>query len=313
MKRSLLGRLGGAALGLFVLTIVTFFMVRLLPGSVEDVMLGTENISPEVREAFRAKYGLDEPVVVQYLRWIGNLVQGDLGQSIRSLNPVTEELRSKLGPSLTLSVLGVTISFFASVGLGLVAALRRDRIADRLSTLSSIIGSSVPDFVVGLLLLIFVARRFDALPSFGYEPLSSGLWEWARHLILPVTAMSLSLVGIMTRLMRSSVLSTLEEDHVRTAIGKGLPRRRVLTHHVIRPSLIPVVTTAGLLFVAVIGGVVVIEYVFAIPGLGRLILESIKARDYPLIQGATLLIGCLAIIASIVVDLVHRALDPRIR
>lgn len=308
-----MARLGGAFLGLFVLTVVTFLMVRLLPGSVEDVMLGTENITPEVRQVFRDRYGLDDPTVVQYVRWMGNLLQGDLGNSIRSRNPVTEELRAKLAPSLTLSVISVTISFCAAVALGTIAAFNRDGIVDRLSTLGSIIGSSVPDFVIGLLLIVFVARRFDQFPSFGYEPMSSGPYEWARHLFLPVVAMSASLVGIMTRLTRTSILSTLEEDHVRTAIGKGLSRRRVVMLHIIRPSLIPVITTAGLLFVAVIGGVVVVEFVFAIPGLGRLILESIKARDYPLIQGATLLIGVLAIIASILVDLVHRALDPRIR
>jgi peptide/nickel transport system permease protein len=313
MIRTALTRVLGALTGLFALTVVTFLMVRLLPGTVEDVMLGSEQTSEEVRAAFRAKYGLDDSIFVQYVKWIGNVVQGDLGSSIRSGNSVTSELRVKLAPSLWLASAAVTLSFLASVVLGTLAALRRDRLVDRLSTLSSIIGSSVPDFVVGLLLLIVVARRYDTFPSFGYELLSSGLWEWARHLILPVAAMSLSLVGVMTRLTRTSVLATLEEDYVRTAIGKGLSRRRILTHHVIKPSLIPVITTAGLLFVAVTGGVVVIEYVFSIPGLGRLILESITLRDYPLIQGAALLIGVLAILASVIVDLIHRILDPRIR
>jgi peptide/nickel transport system permease protein len=313
MIHTVLTRVLGALTGLFVLTVVTFLMVRLLPGTVEDALLGSEETSPEVRAAFRAKYGLDDSIFVQYVKWIGNVVQGDLGSSIRSGNSVTSELRAKLAPSLSLASSAVILSFLASIVLGTLAALRRDRLVDRLATLSSIIGSSVPDFVVGLLLLIVVARRYDMFPSFGYEPLSSGLWEWGRHLILPLAAMSLSLVGVMTRLTRTSVLATLEEDYVRTAIGKGLSRRRILTHHVIKPSLIPVVTTAGLLFVAVTGGVVVIEYVFSIPGLGRLILESITFRDYPLIQGAALLIGVLAIMASVIVDLIHRTLDPRIR
>lgn len=313
MRSSILGRLGGALVGLLSLTIVTFLTVRLLPGSVEDVMLGTENISDEMRAAFRAKYGLDDPVVVQYVNWLGNIVQGDFGVSLRSKQPVLDELRDKLVPSITLSVLAVSISFVLSVALGTVAALRRNRLADRLSTVSSIIGSSVPDFVVGLFLLIFVAQNVGFLPTYGYEPMSEGLWEWIRHLLLPLTAMSLSLAGIMTRLTRSSVIDTLAEDYVRTAIGKGLSARRILLMHVIRPSLIPVVTTAGLLFVAVIGGVVVIEHVFAIPGLGRLILESVRARDYPLIQGATLIIGLIAVITSIGVDVLHRVLDPRVR
>ena len=313
MRSSLVGRIAGALFGLLSLTVVTFLTIRLLPGSIEDVMLGTENISDEMRQAFRAKYGLDDPVVVQYLNWLGNILQGDFGVSLRSKQPVLDELRSKLVPSLTLSVLAVTISFMLSVTLGTVAALRRNRLADRLSTVGSIIGSSVPDFVVGLFLLIFVAQNVGFLPTFGFESWSEGWWDWFRHLVLPVTAMSLSLAGVMTRLTRSSVIDTLAEDYVRTAIGKGLPSRRVVLMHVVRPSLIPVVTTAGLLFVAVIGGVVVIEHVFAIPGLGRLILESVRARDYPLIQGATLIIGMIAVIVSITVDLLHRVLDPRVR
>ena len=214
---------------------------------------------------------------------------------------------------MSIAAIAVIASFVISVILGTAAALRRDRLVDRLSTLSSIIGSSVPDFVVGLLLLVTFARQLDFLPTFGYEPLSSGLWEWARHMVLPVTALSLALVGVMTRLTRSSVLATLDEDHVRTAIGKGLPRRRILTHHVIKPSLIPVITTAGLLLVAVTGGVVVVEYVFAIPGLGRLILDAINFRDYPMIQGSVLFIGIFAIVVSMLVDLIHSALDPRVR
>jgi peptide/nickel transport system permease protein len=313
MIRAIAPRLVTALAGLFALTVVTFVMIRLLPGSIEDVLLGTEEVSPEVRAAFRAKYGLDDPIVKQYVLWIGNVAQGDLGDSIRSGNSVASELRSKMAPSLWLASLAVLLSFLAAVVLGTVAALRRNRLVDRLSTVGSVIGSSVPDFVVGLLLLIVIARRFSVFPSFGYEPMSSGLWEWGRRLVLPVAAMSLSLVGVMTRLTRTSVLSTLEEDHVRTAIGKGLSRRRILLHHVIKPSLIPVITTAGLLFVGVIGGVVVIEYVFSIPGLGRLILDSVGFRDYPMIQGAALVIGVLAIVTSIIVDAIHRLLDPRIR
>jgi peptide/nickel transport system permease protein len=143
--------------------------------------------------------------------------------------------------------------------------------------------------------------------------MSSGLWEWARHLLLPVAALTASLVGLLVRLTRASVLTTLQSDHVRTAIGSGVRRRTVLLHHVVRPSLVPVITTAGLLFVAVIAGVVVVEHVFSIPGMGRLILDAIRNRDYPLIQGATLLIGCTAIVVSLLVDVAHRALDPRIR
>jgi peptide/nickel transport system permease protein len=309
----LVSRMIGVLAGLFVVTIVTFTMIRLIPGSVEDVMLGTENVSDETRELFREKYGLNDSFIVQYVDWMKGLLSGDLGTSVRTQQPVKDELSAKLRPSLELAVISVTLSTVIALVLGTIAALRRDSMFDRLTTAGSLIGSSVPDFVVGLILLLVVAKNLESIPTFGYEPMSAGLWEWASHLILPVAALTASLVGILVRLTRSSVLSTLSADHVRTATGNGLSRRTVLMHHVVRPSLVPIITTAALLFVAVIAGVVVVEYLFSIPGMGRLILDAIANRDYPLIQGATLLIGITSVMVSLIVDLVHSALDPRIR
>lgn len=306
-------RIIGMIAGLFALTIATFGMIRLIPGSVEDAMLGTENVSDETREAFRARYGLDDSVVVQYANWMKGILQGDLGDSIRTRQPVWDELSTKIRPSLEISFLAVTASTLIALTMGTLAALRRDSLIDRMTVVSSLVGSSVPDFVVGLFLLIFVAQNVEGIPTFGYEPLSAGVWPWASHLILPVTALTVSLVGLLVRLTRASVLSTLNADHVRTAIGNGLSRRTVLLHHIVRPSLVPIVTTAALLFVAVIAGVVVVEYLFSIPGMGRLILDAIRNRDYPLIQAATLLIGVASVVVSLLVDLVHRVLDPRIR
>lgn len=313
MARTIISRLLGVVAGLLALSIATFTMIRLIPGEVDDVMLGTENVSEETRAAFRERYGLDDPVPVQYVDWVGNLLQGDMGTSIRTRQPVSEELSSKLGPSLEIAFISVGLSTILAIGIGTFAALKRDTLLDRTATAGSLIGSSVPDFVVALLLLIFVAQNVPSIPTFGYEPLAAGLGEWLRHLALPVIALTASLLGLLVRLTRASVLTTLSSDHVRTARGSGLKRRTILLHHVIRPSLVPVITTAGLLFVAVIAGVVVVEHVFSIPGMGRLVLDAIRNRDYPLIQGATLLIGCTAVVVSFLVDLAHRALDPRIR
>lgn len=311
--RTVLLRLAGAVVGLLALTLVTFFLVRLIPGSVEDVLLGTEDASEEQLQAIRDRYNLDAPLPVQYGTWVGGLVQGDFGESVRTRQPVLDALLEKFRPSIELALSALAIALVVAIPLGVVAALRRNTVVDRLSTGTALLGMSTPDFVIGLLLIVFVARNVDWLPSFGYAPMSDGLLEWARHLLLPAIALSFALVGLLTRLTRAAVVETLMSDHVRTARGKGLPRHLVLRRHVLRPSLIPVVTTAGLQLVAAIGGVVVVEFVFSIPGMGRLILDGIRFRDYALIQGATLFIGVIAIVVSVVVDLSYRLLDPRVR
>jgi peptide/nickel transport system permease protein len=313
MRRAVLLRVLGSVVGLFILSVVTFLMVRAIPGSVETVLLGTENVSAETRQAIRDRYRLDDPVPLQYATWVGGLVQGDFGRTVRTRQPVADALLEKLRPSLELALLALVVSVLVSIVLGTVAALRRGRAVDKGATTFALLGMSVPDFVAGLLLLVLVATRFAFFPVTGYRPMSAGLVEWFRHLALPAVALSLALSGFLTRITRASVVETLGEDFVRTARGKGLRRRTVLLRHVIRPSLIPVTTTAGLLFVAVIGGIVVIEQIFAIPGMGRLILDAIRSRDYALLQGATLFIGTLAILISLLVDLSYRVLDPRVR
>lgn len=313
MSSKVLTRFLGALVGLFVLTVITFLMIRLIPGSVEDTLLGTENVSEEARQAIRDRYRLDDPLVVQYGAWLGAVLQGDFGETARTRQPVDEALAQKLRPSIEIALLSVSFSFVIAVTLGTIAALRRGSLLDRFVTSTTLLGISVPDFVAGILLIVLVATRVDFFPTFGYVPLEDGFVDWARHLILPVIALSLILTGVLTRLTRASVAETLQQDHVRTARGKGLKNWTILRQHVIKPSLIPVITTAGLQFVAVIGGVVVIEQVFSIPGLGRGILDAIRTRDYALLQGATLLIGVFAISVSLVVDLVYGLLDPRTR
>lgn len=311
--RAVVIRVLSALVGVLVLTVVTFLLVRLIPGSVEDALLGTENASEEQIEALRERYRLNDPLPVQYGVWVSGLVQGDFGESVRTRQPVLDALLEKARPSIELALLSLAMAFSTALVLGVVAGLRRRSWMDRLATGTALVGMSTPDFVVGLLLIVLVAQNVDLFPTFGYQPLSEGVGEWLRHLVLPASALALALMGLLTRLMRSSVSDTLQADHVRTARGKGLPRRQVLLRHVLRPSLIPVVTTAGLQFVAIIGNVVVIEFVFSIPGMGRLILDGIRFRDYALIQGATLFIGLIAVGVSLLVDLSYRLLDPRVR
>lgn len=311
--KQVLVRILGAAMGLFLLTVVVFLLVRLIPGSVEDVLLGTDGGTLEQRQAIRDRYLLDEPLPTQYRVWVGGLLQGDFGESVRTRQPILGTLLEKFRPSLELAFLSLTFAFIASALLGTLAAFRRRSGLDRAITGFSLTGMSVPDFVIGLLFVVFIASRFESLPTFGYQPMSEGFVVWLRHLLLPSIALALALTGLLTRLIRSSIAETLQADHVRTALGKGLPRRQLLLQHVIRPSMIPVVTTAGLQFVALIGNVVVVEFVFSLPGIGSLILDGIRFRDYALIQGATLMIGSIAILVSLIVDLSYRALDPRVR
>lgn len=313
LLRFLIRRLASAFVGVMVLSLAVFAMVRLIPGSIEDAYFGTEGASEQVREAFRARYGLDQPLPLQYLTYLRNLFAGDLGYSIRVQRPVTETLLEKLAPSLQLAITAVIIAVIFSLVVGTLAALREGRVTDRIVTVNSLIGISVPDFLIGILLIALVPRYFNSIPSFGYQPFSAGFFEWARHMVMPAFALSFVLVGYLSRLVRSAVLETLKADHVRTARGKGLAPRSELLHHVVRPSLIPVVTTTGVLFIGALGGVVVIEQVFAIPGLGRLVLEGVRWRDYALVQGATLMIGTIAILVNLLVDISYRFIDPRVK
>lgn len=313
LPRFLLSRLLGATLGIFFLSVAVFTMVRLIPGSVEDAYFGTEGASEQVREAFRLRYGLDEPLIGQYLTYLRNLLVGDLGYSIRVQQPVTEALLEKLPASLQLAVSAVVLAVVIALLLGTLAALREGLWLDRTISLHTLLGVSVPDFLLGILLIAVVASAVPAIPVFGYAPLSAGLYEWGRHMLLPAFSLAFVLVGYLTRLVRASVIETLRSEHIRTAKGKGLAQRPLLVHHVIRPSLIPIVTTTGVLFVGAIGGVVVVEQVFAIPGVGRLVLEAIRWRDFALVQGATLAIGTLAIVVNLVVDISYRFIDPRVK
>lgn len=300
------------SVALFLLSVATFLLVRLMPGDATTTLTGLDGASAETKAAIAKEYGLDQPLTTQYVRWLEHALQGDLGTTVITGEPVVSALGEKMVPSLQIAALAVIVSVFTAVALGTIAALKRGRLPDRLASGVALVGTSLPDFVIGLLLIIVCARQFG-LATFGYEPISGGVGEWARHIILPVLALSLGLIGLLTRLTRNSVSETLGHDHVRTARSKGVHGRRMLWRHVLRPSLIPIVTTAGLQLVAVIGGVVVIEVVFSIPGMGKLIFDGLRQRDYAIIQAATLVIGCAAIIVNLLVDVVYRVLDPRLR
>lgn len=297
---------------LAVATLV-FFMLRLVPGDPIAAMLADAG-SEEAREAITRRLGLDQPLPVQFLRWFGNMLQGDLGTSIYGSNqPVTTILVEALPRTLSLAFLSFTIALIIAVPAGIISATRKNTAADTTVSLFAFVGLSMPDFWLAILLIIVFAANLQWLPAIGYAPLSEGLWPWLSHLILPAIAIGTGFSAIIARMIRSSMLEVLQADYMRTAASKGLPTRVLLLRHAFPNALIPVITVVGIAFALLISGAVVVENVFAIKGLGRVLIQGIQNRDYPVVQGAVLVVSAFFVLSNLIVDLLYAVIDPRIR
>lgn len=292
--------------------VVTFGLILLVPGDPVRIALGTR-YSPETYEALRAASGLDRPVPLQLLSYVGHAFTGDLGVSFRSGQPVTSLLLQRLPATASLALAGVLVGLLIALPAGIWSALREGRISDAVIRVTSQVGISVPDFWMGILLITLFSSVLGWLPSSGYAPLSEGVGQWARQLTLPAVTVGLVAGSIMTRYVRTAVLEALAAGWVRTARSKGLPAPIVLRRHVLRNAVVPVATIIGIQMATLLGGVIVVEVVFAWPGLGRLTYEAVAARDYPLIQGAVLLMGALFLLINLLVDVLYAVADPRIR
>ncbi|NCD16740.1 MAG: ABC transporter permease [Actinobacteria bacterium] len=308
----LLRRAGHALVVLFGVTVVVFAIVHLVPGDPIRIAMGTR-YDPDVYEALRRASGLDQPLLTQYVSYVGSAVTGDLGVSFRSGQPVTEILLSRLPATLSLAGVGIVIALLMSFPLGIYSALHHGKPSDAFVRAFSQIGVSVPDFWMGLLLILLFSSTLGWLPPSGYVPLTEDPVEWARRVAMPGLTVGLVAGSILTRYVRSSVLEALSMDHVRTAESKGLRRRIVLTRHVVRNALVPVLTITGTQLATMLGGLIVVEVVFAWPGLGRLVYDAVAARDYPLLQGAVLLIAAIFLLVNLIVDLLYSRVDPRIK
>ncbi len=308
----LLRRAGHALVVLFGVTVVVFAIVHLVPGDPIRIAMGTR-YDPDVYEALRRASGLDQPLLTQYVSYVANAVTGDLGVSFRSGQPVTEILLSRLPATLSLAGVGIVIALLMSFPLGIYSALHHGKPSDAFVRAFSQIGVSVPDFWMGLLLILLFSSTLGWLPPSGYVPLTEDPVEWARRVAMPGLTVGLVAGSILTRYVRSSVLEALSMDHVRTAESKGLRRRIVLTRHVVRNALVPVLTITGTQLATMLGGLIVVEVVFAWPGLGRLVYDAVAARDYPLLQGAVLLIAAIFLLVNLIVDLLYSRVDPRIK
>ena len=306
-------RLIGAVIVMFVVATLVFFMLRLVPGDPIAAMLADAG-SAEAEAALTRRLGLDKPVIVQYGYWFRNMLQGDLGSSIYGSNqPVVNIIREALPRTLSLALLSFLIAVIIAIPAGILSATRRNTATDNTVSFIAFVGLSMPDFWLAILLIIFFAGHLHWLPAIGYVPLSEGFWPWLRHLILPAIAVGTGFSAVIARMIRSSMLEVLQADYMRVAASKGLPERFLLLRHAFPNALIPVVTVMGIAFALLISGAVVVENVFAIKGLGRVLIQGILNRDYPVVQGAVLVVSAFFILSNLIVDLLYAVIDPRIR
>jgi peptide/nickel transport system permease protein len=289
-----------------------FLLLFLTPGDPAAVILGPDAKAEQITE-LRERLGLDQPVYVQLGNWYLRLLRGDLGRSIFENRPVTEAIMSRAEPTLLLTSLATLVAVTLGLTLGLVAALRHGRWQDTGAMLVAIGGVSMPTFWLGLNLIFVFGVLLAWLPVAGYQPLSSGPWESLRYLILPSITLGLFQAALLARLTRSMMLETLRDDYVRTARAKGLAEQAVVMRHAFRNAAIPLLTVIGLIFAALMGGAVITEQVFNIPGVGRMLIQAVARRDYPVVQGVVMIVAGLYVLINLLVDLLYGYLDPRLR
>lgn len=295
-----------------VVALTVFALLHLTPGDPAVIIAGDYATTQDI-ERIRTRLGLDRPLLTQAAIWLGSLLRGDFGTSIYSGLPVTTLIGQRVGPTAALTALAMVISVCVAVPLGILAAWRQGAWLDRAIMVFSVSGFSMPVFWLGFLLVWVFAIQGGLLPVQGYQPLEAGPWQFLRHLVLPALTLSLVYMALIARMTRASVLGVLREDYIRTAFSKGLAPHRVLLGHALKPASLPVVTIIGVGFALLIGGAVVTESVFAVPGLGRLTVDAIIRRDYPVIQGVVLVVSGAYVLLNLLIDLLYVALDPRIR
>jgi len=311
--RYLSRRLIGAVFVMWAVAMLVFFMMRIVPGDPFEAML-FDSGDPAAAEELRKKFGLDQPAYIQYLKWQWNMLHGEFGFSIYgSHQPVGRLIAEALPRTLSLAALSFFLAMLIAVPAGIIAATRRNTGADYAVTIFAFIGLSMPEFWVAILLIIFFAANLHWLPAIGYVPLAKGFWPWFSHLILPAIAVGTGFSAIIARMIRSAMIEVLKTDYMRLARSKGLSRQVLTMYHAFPNALIPVVTVMGIAFALLMAGAVVVENVFAIKGLGRLLIQGILNRDYPLVQGTILVVSAIFVFSNLLVDLLYTIIDPRIR
>ncbi|TBL73302.1 ABC transporter permease [Paenibacillus thalictri] len=297
---------------LFVVSLMVFMVIHLTPGDPAAYMLG-EDASPQQVAELRAQLGLEQPIYVQYIKWIGGVFRGDLGFSFFMKEPVTHAILNHLGPTLSLSIFAQILAILIAIPFGIMAANRRGSAADQTLMGASLLGISIPSFLLGLLLVLLFAVTLKWLPVAGYKPLSAGLWTHLKYLILPAVALGTMQASLITRMTRSSMLEVLNAGFIKTARSKGVKERNVIYRHALRNAFIPILTVIGQTFGMLVAGAAVTETIFNIPGIGQLIINSVTRRDYSVIQGVVLFVTFAYVFINLVIDLLYGVIDPRVR
>jgi peptide/nickel transport system permease protein len=297
---------------IIVVAIVIFSVTHLIPGDPARIMLG-QSATPEQVEKLQKELGLNKPIYIQFFSWFSKVFQGDLGHSIYSGTPVLQLILDRLAPTLSMTILATCISLTVAIPSAIFAVWKRGTILDPIFMSGALLGVSLPNFWFAMLLVLLMGVTLQWLPVSGYAPLSEGVGTWLKHLILPAIVLSVQQAGIVARMLRDGMLEVVNQEYIRTARSKGLKERVVLMRHAFFNAMIPTTTVIGVSIALLLGGAVVTERVFAIPGLGSLIIESISHRDYAVLQGAVLFIAGVYVLINLTVDLIYAVLDPRIR
>lgn len=296
----------------FIAVTLIFVLTRLVPGNPVWALIGHQSVDVARMEAMSRELGLDQPIAVQYVQWLGRIASADFGSSIFYRQPVAQVIAERFPVTLSLALLSTLLTVAIGLPLGVLAALRQGRLADHGSMVAATLGVSLPPFWLGFLLILLFAVALQWLPSSGYRPLSFGFWPWLSRLILPVVALSLAQIGLLVRTTRSSMLEVLGQEYVVTARAKGLSEGRVIFKHALRNALVSIVTVIGLIFALGLGGAVIIENVFAIPGLGQLITTAAIRRDYPMLEGGVLYLTLISLVVNLAVDVSYTLINPRV-
>ncbi len=312
MIRYILGRLLATIPVMVVVTVFVFFLLRIAPGDPAAIIAG-EDATAEAIAAVRDKLGLDRPMLEQFGLWILRLAQGDFGTSIFSNLPVSRLIAQRLEPTVALTLSTLLVAVTLAVPLGVVAAWRARKLVDRLVMVFAVMGFALPGFLVAYVLIYIFAVQLGWLPVQGYRPISEGFWPFAEGLVLPSIALGTTYMALIARITRASMLEVLSQDYIRTANSKGLATDRVLLLHALKNASIPIVTVIGIGIALLISGVVITETVFNIPGLGRLTVDAVLKRDYPIVQGLIIVFAATKVIVNLMVDISYVFLDPRIR
>jgi len=310
--RFLLNRLAGACVVLVIVAVIVFLLTRMASGDPMALLLGDQATAEDIAQA-RTQYGLDKPLPTQFALWVGELFKGNLGQSIFLQMPVAQALLERAEPTLFLALFAVSIAALIGVPCGMAAAIWRGSFADQALSGMAMLGASIPSFWMGLLLIQFFAVHLGWFPASGYGDPGMGLGQRLYHLALPAMVLGMLNSALIIRFTRASMLDILGEDYVRTARAKGLPERVVIVQHVLRNALVPIITVLGLTTALMIGGTVVTETVFNLPGVGNLVVRAVLRRDYPVIQGTLLVIAAIYVFINLMIDLLYTVVDPRIR